>query len=193
MGAVWSGVVAASVVWAFLAGNIGSAAEAFMQCGEKALSLTVVLMTSMALWGGVLEILSQTGDVARIGNLFRRISLRLFSGLEDRESWEAISMNLAANLFGLGNAATPAGIKAAMLLSTQGETGMRYLAMLLVINNAGVQLLPSTVIMLRRTAGAADPGDIWLPTIACSAAALSVAVTVLYLLQGKGRRSEQFG
>ena len=100
--------------------------------------------------------------------MLRRVLRPLFPGLEDETAWSAVSTNLAANLLGLGNAATPAGIEAAQRLAQLGETGLRSLAMLLALNNAGLSLLPTTVISLRAAAGSADPAGIWLPALIVS-------------------------
>ena len=70
-------------------------------------------------------------------------------------------MNLAANVLGLGNAPTPPGVSAAKQLAAHGEPGLRVLALLLVLNNSGLQVLPTTVLTLRQAAGAQHPADIW--------------------------------
>ena len=183
MNAIWPGMLAAAILFAVATGNVDAAASALMDSGSKAVSLTMVLMATMALWSGIMEILHASGDIRRIGKIFRRAAAPLYKGLTDQDSWDALSMNMAANLFGLGNAATPAGIKASAKLAKQGAVGERSLAMMLVVNNAGFQLIPSTVIMLRRAADSSAPADIWLPTLAASAASLLVATTLLYLLQ----------
>lgn len=165
------------------------AAAALLQCGGEAVELMLTLMGSMVLWSGLMEILSATGDVARMGRLLRRVLAPLFGGMKDEESWAAMGMNMAANMLGLGNAATPAGVRAAQLLEKQGEAGARALAMLLVLNNAGLQLMPTTVITLRSAAGAANPADVWLPAmIASMAAALCGALLLMLLQRGGGAR-----
>lgn len=189
MNAIWPVMVAVSILFAVATGNTQSAASALMDSGSKAVSLTIVLVASMALWSGIMEILNAAGDIRRIGGIFRRAAAPLFKDLTNQDCWDALSMNMAANLFGLGNAATPAGIKASVLLAKQGAVGERCLAMMLAVNNAGFQLIPATVIMLRRAAGSAAPADIWLPTLAASAASLMVAVALLHLLQ----RGEKHG
>jgi len=189
MGVVWWSVVVLAIVWSCVTGSEGNAANAVMDSGMAAIELTAALTASMMLWSGVMEILARAGALAKIGKGFRRLTSHIFEGLTDNECWDALSMNMAANFLGLGNAATPAGIKAAMLLSKQGEVGMRCLAMLLVINQAGIQLVPSTVMMLRRAAGSIAPGDIWVPTLIASGASLLAAVTMLLLLQ----RGEKHG
>lgn len=183
MGAIWPGMVVMSILFAVLSGNMDAAAGALMDSGSKAISLTIVLLASMALWSGIMEILRAAGDISRIGKVFRRAAAPMFKGLTDQECWDALSLNMAANLFGLGNAATPAGIRASLLLAKQGAVGERCLAMMLAVNNAGFQIIPSTVIMLRRAAGSAAPADIWLPTLASSGTALIVATALLQLLQ----------
>ncbi|MGN0747960.1 MAG: hypothetical protein ACI4ML_14935 [Aristaeellaceae bacterium] len=135
-----------------------------------------------------MELLSASGDVARLGHLLARAARDVYPGVEDEEGWAAVGMNVAANLLGLGNAATPAGIRAAQLLSAQGEEGVRALAMLLALNNSSLQLIPATVMTLRAAAGAADPADIWLPTMLSSLAATGVAAGLMLLLSLRRRK-----
>lgn len=164
------------------------AASALLQSGDAAVQLMLTLMGSMVLWSGMMEILGATGDIGRLGKLLRRVLAPLFPGLKDDDCWAAMGMNIAANVLGLGNAATPAGIRAATLLEKQGEPGLRALAMLLVLNNSGLQLMPTTVITLRSAAGAADPADIWLPALAASGAATLCGIVLMWLVNRGGVR-----
>lgn len=136
-----------------------------------------------------MEQLDAAGDLKRLGRLIRRGAQKLFPGIENEEAWSAAGMNLAANLLGLGNAATPAGIRAAELLSRQGEAGIQALGALLVLNNSGLQLMPTTVIALRSAAGSADPAGIWLQTLLSSGAATLTAILLLTLRYGRSKRS----
>lgn len=162
-----------------------AAAGALLQSGGDAVELMLTLMGSMVLWSGLMEVLSATGDVARLGRGLRRVLAPLFGGMRDEACWSAMGINMAANMLGLGNAATPAGIQAARLLEKQGEAGARALAMLLVMNNGGLQLMPTTVMTLRSAAGAADPADVWLPAMIVSLVA-TVCGCVLMLLINRG-------
>lgn len=181
------------VVLAIMAGIVTTRSEdmatALLTTGEEALRLTMTLTAAMTLWGGMLEILRASGDLARLGKWLRRWLQPVFRQGPDEACWEAMSANLAANLLGLGNAATPAGIRAAQLLAQRGDQGLYALAALLVINNAGVQLLPTTVITLRQAAGSLQAGDIWLPAAAASLVSALVGVAVLQLLTGRGRHA----
>ncbi|MBR3764810.1 MAG: nucleoside recognition protein [Clostridia bacterium] len=184
---LWGWLLCAAIGYALIRQE-GDAADVLLNAGEAAVALTMKLLATMALWGGLLEILSHTGDVKRIGRGLRRVLDPLFGGVDDDECWEAISMNLSANLLGLGNAATPSGIRAAQLLGSKGKSGIQALAMLLTLNNAGVQLIPATILTLRRAAGSADPAGIWLPSLAAAGASVIVgAATLLLLYRRRGK------
>lgn len=185
---VWSGVLLAAVVFGMTTGKGSEMAAALTSSGEDAIGLTLTLLAAMTLWSGLMEILCEAGDVRRLGKLFRKVTAPAFGGLKDEACWEAMSMNLAANLLGVGNAATPAGVRAAQLLSAQGETGLRALAALLALNNAGIQLMPTTVITMRQAAGSADPAGIWGVSLAAATAAAVVSMLVLQLLNSRVMR-----
>ena len=179
MSAVWSFMILAALAAAAFSGKMGLAAEALLGSGAQAVELMMTLLGTMGLWGGLMEILSATGDLKRIGSVLRRILLSVFPGVNDERCWQAMSMNLSANLLGLGNAATPAGMEAARLLAQQGGAGLRALAMLLALNNAGLQLMPTTIIALRAAAGSADPAGIWGAELVSSLAATGTAVALM--------------
>lgn len=189
VGKVWSALICASCVCAVMTGRGALSAQTLMDSGKQAVELLAELLGAMTLWSGLMEQLDAAGDLKRLGRLIRRGAQKLFPGIENEEAWSAAGMNLAANLLGLGNAATPAGIRAAELLSRQGEAGLKALGALLVLNNSGLQLMPATVIALRSAAGSADPAGIWLPTLLSSGAATLTAVLLLTLRYGRSKRS----
>ena len=184
MGLIWTILMLLSAILSMACGRTGQAAQALLSSGEQAVKLLLTLLATMTLWSGLMEILAENGDAARLGNVFRRILRPLFSGLDDEAAWDAISMNLSANLLGLGNAATPAGIEAAKRLSVLGEPGLRALAMLLAMDNASLQLIPTTVFTLRQSAGAYDPADIWGMTLLVSGASMAIALLLMKFGQG---------
>ena len=190
MSILWPAALGLSLLAAALTGRMGEASQALLESGSAAVSLMMTLLGTMTLWSGLMEILSATGDVARIGRGLRRLLRPLFPSLTDDACWETMGVNLSANMLGLGNAATPAGIEAAKRLAAQGETGLRALAMLLALNNSSLQLMPTTVIALRATAGSASPADIWLPSLAASAAATATAAA---LMAWRNRRRARHG
>ncbi len=184
MGRIWMILMLASSALAILTGRSGAVSGALLDSGAEAVKLLMTLLGTMTLWSGLMEILSASGDVARLGRLFRRVLAPLFPGLTDDAAWDGISMNLSANLLGLGNAATPAGIEASRRLAALGKPGMRALAMLLALDNASLQLIPTTVITLRQAAGAYDPADVWGMTLVVSGASTVIAAALMKLAQG---------
>ena len=188
MGKIWMMFMCVSCVFSVMGGRADESCAALMASGSRAVEMTMELMGAMVLWSGMMEQLGASGDLERLGKCIRRLLRPLFPRVKDDEAWSAVGMNVAANLLGLGNAATPAGVRAADLLSRQGEDGARALAMLLALNNSGLQLMPTTVMQLRSAAGAANPADIWLPTLVSSAAATVTAVVLMMLLNGRGKR-----
>ena len=190
MSKLWPLALAMSMLAALLTRQWGVTAQALLESGNSAVSLMITLLGTMTLWSGLMEILAETGDLRRIGALLRRILRPLFPGLTDEACWDAMSLNLSANVLGLGNAATPAGIQAAQLLAGHGAVGLQALSMLLVINNSSLQLMPTTVIALRAAAGSANPAGVWPASLAASGAA---TVTAALLMTWRNRRRARHG
>lgn len=188
MGKIWTVTMLLSIVCAAWKGSWGKASESFLQAGGEAVSMMVTLMGVMALWSGMMRILEASGDAGRVGRLLRRVLKPLFPESLSEESWRAMGVNIAANMMGLGNAATPAGIEAAGLLARQGDAGLRALAMLLALNNSGLQLMPTTVIALRASFGSVNPTDIWLSTLVSSGVATVVAAGLMAVISRGGAR-----
>lgn len=188
MKVIWCSMILAACTVAMLTGQTAGTTSAVLQCGQDAVSMLAVLLGSMVVWNGLMEILVNTGDMERFGRFLRRWMKPLFPGLQDEKCWSAMGLNMAANVLGLGNAATPAGIQAAQLLEKQGQAGVRALAMLLALNNSSLQLMPTTVITLRSAAGAASPADIWPVTLISSGVATVAAAGMMWLVNRGGMR-----
>lgn len=187
---IWTGMVALSVFYGLLHGTIGAVGSAAMEGAAAAVELCLSMAGIMCLWSGVMSVMKASGLMEGLSRLFRPVLTRLLpQACRDPDALAALSGNVSANLLGLGNAATPAGIEAARRLSAQGETGLRALAMLLALNNSSLQLIPSTVMALRAAAGAANPADIWGPTLLSSGAATAVAALLMFLLNRRGERT----
>ena len=179
MAVVWVVMVAASVVCGITGGNMAEVSAAALEGAKAAVELCISLAGVLCLWSGFMELLKQCGLEKKLAALFRPLLRRLLPGANrDPETMAAVSGNLSANLLGLGNAATPLGIRAArrMALGAQGRAS-NELCRLVVLNTASVQLLPTTVAAVRSGCGAAAPFDI-LPAVWISSV-LSVSVGLL--------------
>lgn len=181
MGAVFGGFLLASCLLAILGGQENATFAALLESAGRSVELLATLLGSMTLWGGLMAILAETGDMQRMETLLRKLFWKNKGTKFGKQTVNDVVMNLVANLFGLGNAATPSGVSAAKTLSTHGEDGMRALALLLVVNNAGFQLLPTTVLTMRQAAGSTDAAGIWGATLISSAAATVTAFLLMRL------------
>ena len=179
MGTLFWVLTVASLLLAISENRTDATASALLASAGSSVSLMMTLLGTMALWRGLMEILLQTGDVEKLGTVVRKLLGKHSKTVPDEMCWTEIGMNLAANVLGLGNAATPSGVSAAKRLAAHGEGGLRTLALLLVLNNAGVQLLPTTVLSLRQAAGAAHPADVWGAMLFSSAASMVGGVLLL--------------
>ena len=125
---------------------------------------------AICLWSGVLELLERCGASDGLARLLRPLLRRLFPrAAREEEILSALSENVSANLLGLGNAATPAGIRAAKGMAALGERAADELCLLVVLNTASLQLLPAMIASVRAAAGAASAFDI-LPAVWLSSA-----------------------
>ena len=137
-----------------------------MEGAKGAVETALSLMGSFGIFCGLMNILSHSGAVEKLNKWLKR-PLRHLMGEVKEEAMAFVTMNLSANMLGLGNAATPAGLEAAKRLA-EGDRAGNALCMFLVINASSVRLLPSTVVSLRASMGAADPGAVILPALAAT-------------------------
>ena len=163
----WGMCVLVSVFFAFFSGTGAQITAALLTGAETAVTLCMALAGPLALWSGLGKLMERTGMTAALARLLSPVLGWLFpESRTDPELAGHLSANVTANLLGLGNAATPMGIRAAGRLRdlrdpTRATDG---LCRLVVMNTASIQLLPTTVAALRRTAGCASPFDI-LPAV----------------------------
>ena len=175
-----------SLLSALLLGRQAEAGRALLEGAQAALPFALQLAGGLCLWSSVTELFEQAGLSAALSRLLAPLLRRLFpQGASDGETLSALSENVSANLLGLGNAATPAGIRAAKTLK-RGESATDSLCRLVVLNSASIQLIPATVCALRSSAGSQSPFDIlpavWLTSF-CSAGAGLLAEKLLRRLR----------
>jgi spore maturation protein A len=179
-------LVAALVAGAFT-GKVKEVGQGAMDGAAQGVTLAIGLIGVMALWLGLLKIAEKAGLVEKLSKLVKPIFRPLFPGVPDgHPALSAMVLNIAANMLGLGNAATPFGLKAMEELDKLNEekgTATNAQALFLAINTASIQLVPTTVIALRVSAHSKDPAEILLPTFLCTICAFIVAVTVAKLLE----------
>lgn len=181
MSFVVAGFFLLSLVFGAARGTMGLVSAAALEGASSAVELCLSMVGSLCLWNGVMTVLERSSLGFHLGRVLRVVLRRLFpKGGQDTETLTALSGNVSANLLGLGNAATPMGIRAATKMAEGcGGVASNELCRLVVLNTASVQLLPTTVAALRSAAGCQTPLDIlpavWLSSLVSVAAGLLAA------------------
>lgn len=184
---IWCGMIIIGIIVGTLTGNIEAVSTAAIEWAETAVELSLGLIGVMALWLGLMNIAEEAGIVRGMGLLVKPIMVRLFPEVPaDHPAMGSIVANMAANFFGLGNAATPLGIKAMQELQDLNENkeeASNAMVMFLAINTSSVTLISSSTIAYRSAAGAANPADIIAPTIVATVVSTTVAIVACKLLE----------
>lgn len=166
-----------------------SAMAEMVDASKSALTLSLELCGIYAVWLGMLELIDQSGLGKKLAKLLTPIIRKLFK-TKDENIEKLIALNMSANMLGLGNAATPMGIKAMQALDDKSGVATPAMIMLIVINATSIQLLPSTVIGLRTAVGSANPADIILPTFLSTLVTTGIGI-LLVLLCNKAREKRR--
>lgn len=194
---VFSGLILVSVLFGALNGRMNEVSNAALnECGN-AVQLCLTLTGAMCMWSGLMKIAVKSKLTEKLSRLMAPVISLLFDGLDYKSlAAQAITLNLTANLLGLGNAATPLGINAMRELQKDNkrpDTASDNIILFVVLNTASLQLVPTTTALLRSKAGSATPLDI-LPAVICaSAASITAGIVMTKLLnkafpaEGKGR------
>lgn len=179
MNKIWFYMMIASLC-ALLCTTPSVALSEMISASTGALTLSIQLCGVYAVWLGMLELVDKSGLSEKLASLLKPIIKKLFK-TNNKEAEKLIALNMSANMLGLGNASTPMGIKAAQKLDDGSGIATPALIMLIVINATSIQLLPSTVIGLRASAGSINASDIILPTLLSTilTSGLGVCLTLL--------------
>ena len=182
MNYLWGGMLIVGIIYGALTGNLNEVANGAINASKEAVSLAVALLGVTAMWSGLMEIASGAGIIDWLTRKIRPILRFLFPRITDgHPALEAISVNMIANFFGLGAAATPAGLRAMEELEGLEEerrkkgcgvprgTANREMCTFLIVNISSLQLIPVNVIAYRGQYGSVNPTAIVGPAIAATA------------------------
>lgn len=186
LNSIWFGMIALSVVCALMTGRLGDLSTALMDGAQTAVELSLFLLGSMCAWLGFLKIAEESGLSRLIARALAPVIGRLFPEYRDDEEIQGkISLNLSANLLGLGNAATPLGLAAmkSMAQRNPADTPTRGMILFVVMNTASLQLIPVNMAAMRAGCGSVAPFSILPQVWITSAASLVVCMTACKLLE----------
>lgn len=153
----------------------------------SALSLCIELCAVYVVWLGILELVDASGLSEKLAKLLRPLIKKIFK-IDNTETEKIIALNISANMLGLGNAATPMGIKAMQSLDDKSGKANFAIIMLIVLNATSIQLLPTTVIGLRTSAGSTNPSDIILPTLIVTFCTTLLGIILVHTIDKLSKR-----
>ena len=188
---IWPLFIVISFIYAFFSGNIEQVSNGIFESLTDVVNLSLTFLGTMCLWNGIMEIAKKTTLIKKLTSLLKPLIKFLFPELtKNEQAKEEISMNIIANVLGLGNAATPLGLKAMKTMQKENKdktTLSNSMAMFILINTASIQLIPTNVIAIRNSLNSTAPTQIifpvWIATIV--AAISSIMAAKVFIKMGK--------
>ena len=180
---IWPIFLIISFIYSLFSGKLPEVNNSIFEATQSSVNLCLNLLGTMCLWCGIIKIAMQTSLVDKLKKLFKPLLKKIFPDINEKdEVYKEISMNIIANLFGLGNAATPLGLKAMKSLQKTNKNKNELsnsMAMLIVLNTASIQIIPTTVIAIRSSLDSKDATQmlvpIWIATICAAMAAITAS------------------
>lgn len=186
MNAVFCMMLLIGVAAAAAQGRLSAAQDALLGGGAEAVAFCLSMAGAYAFFGGLLGVLRESGVTGALAAALRRPLCRLFRFAPGEEqALSDISVNLAADMLGMGGAATPAGLSAMRKMAAAGRRDGRAsdaMLLFLTLNMCSVQMLPTTMIAIRAQAGAKNPADIVLPTLLVTGAQTLTGIALCKIL-----------
>ncbi len=181
---IWGFMILVGILYGSFTGNIAAVGNGILDSGKEAISLCITMLGVMALWMGVMEIAEKSGLIRAATEKLKPLLRGLFPGIpEGHAAWDYISMNIIANVLGLGWAATPAGLRAMQelkKLSPNSDVASDAMCTFLVINISSLQLIPVNLIAYRSQYGSVNPAAVVAPAIL--ATSISTLAGIIFCL-----------
>lgn len=186
MAYIFGGMIAVSFLYALFCGSLDTLSTGILDSAGAAIELIIAISGMICMWSGFMRIAKDCGLVEKLSRLFAPVLKKLYPDVDvESDAFRYISMNISANLLGLGNAATPLGLNAMreLKLKSPGDTATDSMVTFVIMNTASIQLIPTTVAALRKSYGAGQPFDILLCVWITSAAALTVGLLSSWVIR----------
>jgi len=188
LNAIWVVMIVIAVICGALTGTLDAVTKASIDSAKAAVDLAIGLVGVMAFWLGMMRILHHGGLLRDMARFLRPVMVRLFPDVPaEHPAMSMMIMNITSNMLGLGNAATPFGLKAMIEMNKLNQTqgvATNSMCLFLAINTSGLAIFPSGMIGLRAAAGAQYPGSIILTTMMATALSTTVAILSARFLSG---------
>lgn len=193
---IWAFMTIIGIIYAMINGTMNNVNQAIFESANDAVTLSIGLISVLVFWLGIMKIAEHAGILKALAKFFRPLILRLFPDIPaDHPAIGYILSNFTANVFGLGNAATPMGIKAMeeMKKLSGTDTASRSMITFLAINTSSITLIPTTVIAIRMQYNSVSPTEIVATTIIATLVSSTGAVLIdrFYYLKEKNKQTRK--
>lgn len=186
---IWASFIILGIIYALITGNISLVNEEIVKSAKLSLDIFLGILPTIVLWLGIMKIVSDSGLLNKISNILYPLLSKLFPDIpKNHESLGYISSNITANILGLGNAATPFGLKAMTSLqelNNNKDTASRSMITFILLNTSALTLLPTTVISLRSMYNSTNPTLIIMPTIIITSITTISAIILDKIFKGE--------
>ncbi len=183
---VWAFFIISGIFFCIVTGNLKVLNEELLLSADTAFGMLLKIFPVMALWLGIMKIAEDAGLLKKLSQKIACILKYLFPEIpKNHESLSYIASNVICNMFGLGNAATPFGLKAMQSLQTlndKKDTASKSMITFLVLNTSGLTLIPTTILSLRMLHKSVEPTAIVLPCLIATFASTFVGLVCNYFL-----------
>lgn len=177
---IWPLFLIISFIYAILNGRITEVNSSIFESTKSAVELCISLLGTICLWNGIMQIASKTSIVKHLTKILNPIMKKLFPDIKkEHKVHKEITMNIIANIMGIGNAATPLGLKAMKSMQKENKEKERLsnsMAIFIVLNTASIQIIPTTVIAIRNSLGSNNPTamivPVWISTVLAAGSAV---------------------
>lgn len=178
---IWPIFIILSIIYGIISGNIENINSSIFESCKSAVELSITFLGTMCLWNGIIKIAENSSIIEKMKKILKPLMKILFPNInENMSEYDDITMNMIANVLGLGNAATPLGINAMKKMQEKNlnkNEVTEEMAMFIIINTASIQLIPTTIIAIRDSLGSENPAQIiigvWIVTLCAGIASIS--------------------
>ena len=188
---IWVFLCSSAIIYSLLTGNVEFINKEILNAVYSGLNLCLDMAPIIILWMGIMSLASSSGLLEKFGKLIRPFLCKLFPSLnKNSKSLDYIASNIACNMLGMGSAATPFGLKAMASMQEENknkDTASTAMITFLVLNTAGVTLIPTTTIALRMSHGSLNPTCIILPSIIATTVSSICGLTLDYIIRKKNK------
>lgn len=190
---IWAGLIILGIIYYFFTGNLQALNNEVLTNANKALELMLETMPIIVLWTGIMKIAEESGLLEKFAKFLEPFLLKIFPSIrKESKALGYIASNIAANALGLGSAATPAGLKAMVELQKENirkEEASEAMITFLVLNTAGVTIIPTTILAMRVMYNSQNPSEIILPAVIATAISSISGLTLDYIIRKRRKNA----